>query len=237
MTCTRFPDACPNLRTVPPDLPRHEGGVQCGCSTPGPSSRIKLDDLLSSDLDALYDRAEQAETERDAVYRERAHLVALLAAMTGGAVIAPALDTPEPGWQIVYLTLGGRQASWHIAWRDADLFKDVEHVEYGDPRAQWDGHTTEDKYAHIAAHTAELAARGGAQPGPAATQATEPDTPTEPCNATIDGVYVPYLETVTCTEGRSTHGPNHVGPPRQYGQLLWTDHHAGATPHRETPDA
>ncbi|WP_394425484.1 hypothetical protein [Streptomyces sp. SGAir0957] len=30
-----------------------------------------------------------------------------------------------------------------------------------DPRAQWDGHTAEQKYAGIAAHTAELAARCG----------------------------------------------------------------------------
>lgn len=95
----------------------------------------------------------------DAAYRERAHLVALLAAMTPGAVIAPALDLDEPGWWIAYLNVGGRQASWHINPRDALLFAAVEHVGADDPRAQWDGHTTEDKYAWIAAYTAELDAR------------------------------------------------------------------------------
>lgn len=99
--------------------------------------------------------------ERDGAYRERAHLVALLAAMTDGAVIAYATDIDEPGWQIVYLAIGGRQASWHISPRDAELFAHVERVEIEDPRAHWDGHTTEEKYGGIAAHTAELAQRCG----------------------------------------------------------------------------
>ncbi|MFF9003616.1 hypothetical protein ACF1GW_38625 [Streptomyces achromogenes] len=30
--CPGFPDTCPNLRTVPPDPPRHSGGVRCGCA-------------------------------------------------------------------------------------------------------------------------------------------------------------------------------------------------------------
>ena len=46
--------------------------------------------------------------QRDGAYRERAHLVALLAAMTESAVIAPAPDVEEPGWQIAYLRIGGR---------------------------------------------------------------------------------------------------------------------------------
>ncbi|GGR70927.1 MULTISPECIES: hypothetical protein [Streptomyces] len=97
-----------------------------------------------------------AEQERDGAYRERAHLVALLAALTNGAVITDAPDVDEPGWQIVYLTIGGRQCSWHIAPRDADLVTHVERVDALDVRALWDGHTTEEKYTHIAEHTAEL---------------------------------------------------------------------------------
>lgn len=106
-----------------------------------------------------------AETERDQAYRERAHLVALLAAMTDGAVIAPALDLDEPGWWIAYLTIGGHQCSWHISPRDAGLFVGVERVQPDDPRARWDGHTTEQKYAHIGQHAARLyaEARGRAE--------------------------------------------------------------------------
>ncbi|CAL9598641.1 hypothetical protein [Streptomyces sp. enrichment culture] len=112
-------------------------------------------------LEDLQHRVSRTERERDGAYGERAHLVALLAAMTDGAVIAPAVDVAEPGWQIVYLTIGGRQASWHISPRDAGLFDDVEHVSADDPRAHWDGHSTEDKYARIRQHTRRLARRCG----------------------------------------------------------------------------
>lgn len=96
-------------------------------------------------------------TERDGAYRERAHLLALLAATTPHAVLTPAPDTDEDGWALLFLTIGGRQCSWHIAPRDADLFTHVEHVPVDDPRARWDGHTTEEKYERIA----ELAQRCG----------------------------------------------------------------------------
>ncbi|MCX4827151.1 hypothetical protein OG746_26845 [Streptomyces sp. NBC_01016] len=115
--------------------------------------------------DAETERIEAENEQLSAAYRERAHLVALLAAMTPGAVIAPAPDVDEPGWQIAYLTIGGRQASWHIAPRDAYLFAAVEYVEADDPRAQWDGHTTEEKYIGIAAYTAELMRRCGPECG------------------------------------------------------------------------
>jgi hypothetical protein len=113
----------------------------------------------ADEIGKLYAAAENqrddARAERDQAYRERAHLVALLAAQHP-AVIAPALDLDEPGWWIVYLTIGGHQCSWHISPRDAGLFTHVERVEPDDPRAQWDGHTTEQKYQHITAHTAQL---------------------------------------------------------------------------------
>jgi hypothetical protein len=94
------------------------------------------------------DKLDQAEAARDGAYRERAHLTAWLATIHP-AVLAPAPDVNEPGWQILYLTAGGRQLSWHIHPRDADLYAHVEHVPADDPRAQWDGHTTEAKYAAI----------------------------------------------------------------------------------------
>ncbi|MEU0991099.1 hypothetical protein [Streptomyces sp. NPDC005953] len=92
----------------------------------------------------------KGEDERDGVYRERARLIALVAGgIAEQAVVAPALDIEEPGWQIVYVTLHGRQCSWHISPRDADLFAHLDHVPADDPRAQWDGHTTEEKYERI----------------------------------------------------------------------------------------
>lgn len=102
--------------------------------------------------------------ERDGAYHERAQLLALLASLHP-SVIAPAPDVDEDGWQILYLQIGGKQASWHIAPRDAELYAHVEHVPAGDRRAQWDGHTTEQKYAHIGQHAARLyaEARGRAE--------------------------------------------------------------------------
>ncbi len=109
-------------------------------------------------------RLDRTEAERDGAYNERAHLAALLAALHP-SVIAPAPDVDEDGWQILYLRIGGKQASWHIAPRDAGLFAHVEHVPADDRRAQWDGHTTEQKYTHIEQHAARLyaEARGRAE--------------------------------------------------------------------------
>ena len=105
------------------------------------------------ELKAVGERKYAVEQERDGAYRERAHLVAWLAALHP-AVIAPAPDVDEPGWQILYLrsSTHGWQMTWHIHPRDAGLFTDVEHVAVDDPRAQWDGHSTEQKYNRMRAH-------------------------------------------------------------------------------------
>lgn len=111
---------------------------------------------------ALEQRVSRVEAERDDVYRERAHLVALIAGgLAEQAVIVPATDVDEPGWQILYATLHGRQCSWHIAPGDAALFEYFDHVPADDSRAQWDGHTTEAKYDHI-----DYLARALGTPGP-----------------------------------------------------------------------
>lgn len=86
--------------------------------------------------------------ERDGAYRERAQLLAWLAT-THPAVIASAPDVDEDGWLILYLTADSQQLSWHISPRDVDLFDHVDRVAASDPRAQWDGHTTAEKYQRI----------------------------------------------------------------------------------------
>lgn len=110
-----------------------------------------------TETETLKQRAEQAEAERDGAYRERARLLAWLAALHPAA-LAPAPDVDEPGWQILYLNpAAGGQMSWHIAPRDADLFTHVQRVPVEHPRARWDGHTTEEKYQRIGALTQLLA--------------------------------------------------------------------------------
>ncbi|MEU9245834.1 hypothetical protein [Streptomyces sp. NPDC048385] len=128
---------------------------------PAPVGWEALARQREAELKKLGEQKHAVEQERDGAYRERNTLVALLAGYTDGAVVAPAPDVDEPGWRIVYLQLDGRQASWHFGPRDADLTKPLEHVAVDDPRAQWDGHTTEAKYAHITALTAELLQRCG----------------------------------------------------------------------------
>ncbi|MEU9792915.1 hypothetical protein AB0E27_20195 [Streptomyces sparsogenes] len=103
------------------------------------------------------ERAEQAEAERDQAYRERVHLLAWLAALhPANAVITPADDVDEPGWQLLYLLVGGWQMSWHIHPRDVSLFDHVERVLPDDPRAEWDGHSTTTKYERIQQHVRRL---------------------------------------------------------------------------------
>lgn len=111
------------------------------------------------ELKSAWEGRHAATQERDGAYRERAQLLAWLAAIHP-AVRTLAPDTTEPGWQLLYLnpTTGG-QMSWHIAPRDVELFDHVEYVPAGagDQRALWDGHTTETKYERIVELTSFLA--------------------------------------------------------------------------------
>lgn len=86
------------------------------------------------------------------VYRERAHLIAHLAAIYP-AVLQHGADPAEPGWPVLYIELPTGQASWHISPDDLDL---LEHVPAG--AATWDGHDTAEKYRRLDQATANVAA-------------------------------------------------------------------------------
>lgn len=88
----------------------------------------------------------------DSVYRERAHLVAHLAASYPSTIGYH--DPKEPDWAVVIIDLPTGQASWHVSPDDMDLFTSVKRSEIN----TWDGHSTEVKYARLDAHTAELGA-------------------------------------------------------------------------------
>lgn len=92
----------------------------------------------------------RARAERDGAYRERAQLLAWLATLVP-SVITPAADVYEDGWRLLFLHTPQGQLSWHIHPRDVPLFDHVQQVPDGDPRGQWDGHTTEEKYGRIRA--------------------------------------------------------------------------------------
>jgi len=92
-----------------------------------------------------------ARIDLDAVYRERAHLVAHLASLYPSVLVESAPDAPD--WAIVYVDLPTGQASWHIATRDLPLFAGVQVVPADDPRAVWDQHSTAEKYRRVATST------------------------------------------------------------------------------------
>ncbi len=94
------------------------------------------------------------EAMRDA-YRQRAHLVALLASMYPSTIGHTDASCPEYAVVIVRFPTG--QATWHIAPDDLDLF---EHVTKTDVDL-WDGHTTEQKYAVIDAYARANARNNG----------------------------------------------------------------------------
>lgn len=77
------------------------------------------------------------------VYRERAHLVALLTRLFPATLWT---DPGEPEWPIVYVETPAGQLSWHIAQDDMDLFAHVSTLAGDNP---WDGHDTEEKYRRL----------------------------------------------------------------------------------------
>lgn len=88
----------------------------------------------------------------EAVYRERAHLVAHLAAYYPSC--AGYTDPAAPDWLVVTVQMPEGQATWHIARADVDLFTHVQRYE-----VPWDGHTTAEKYERLRAATVRLAER------------------------------------------------------------------------------
>lgn len=85
------------------------------------------------------------------VYRERARLVAFLAAVFPSVT---GIDDAEPDWPVVYVKTPEGQLSWHLSRDDLDLFPHV-------PRAgnvTWDGHSTAEKHDRLARLTAKHAA-------------------------------------------------------------------------------
>lgn len=77
----------------------------------------------------------------DDVYRERAHLLAHLAAVYPSHFQT---DPEAPNWPVLLIKLPTGQACWHISAADLDLFN---HVRAG--YEPWDGHTTAIKYQRL----------------------------------------------------------------------------------------
>lgn len=87
--------------------------------------------------------------EANAVYRDRAHILALL------ALHYPAYwaysDAANKDWPVLTLDTPQGQMSWHIAPRDIGLFQHVRRAADDQAAAAYDGHSTEDKHDRIRA--------------------------------------------------------------------------------------
>ena len=103
-----------------------------------------------------------------AVYRERAQVVAFLAACYPSSI---EFADDAPGWWLLFVDTPAGQMSWHIADDDLELFASVGKS----TNPAWDGHTTGQKYERLAELTLRMASAGGvaglvaavAQPAPA----------------------------------------------------------------------
>jgi hypothetical protein len=90
------------------------------------------------------------------VYRERAHLVAHLAAVYPSVIVFDG-DPGAPGWALIYVDSPAGQLSWHLSGDDLDLFPHVERA--ATDAVAWDGHSTEVKYRRLDNLTRTVAAR------------------------------------------------------------------------------
>lgn len=111
-------------------------------------------DLADAALRVVQTELAHLAAERDAVYRERAHLVAHLAAVHPSHI--GYTDPDVPTWPVLTVETPTGQMCWHINPTDLDLF---DHVTWVDPVAiGWDGHTTEEKYQRLGQLAAQTAA-------------------------------------------------------------------------------
>lgn len=104
----------------------------------------------------------EMEARKDAAYLERNQVVAALAKAFPSGVARTAIEGWSEDWHgCVYIDLPTGQASWHFHDSQAYLFEGL--PAYTKP---WDGHSTEEKYARLAALYQPAV---GAQPLPAQT--------------------------------------------------------------------
>lgn len=108
---------------------------------------------LLREIGRLAGQRDEARQQLNTVYRERAHLVALLATLFPSHI--GYTDPSAPEWAVVIIETPAGQLSWHVARDDMELFAHVP-VSLSTDRG-WDGHTTDGKYERIRQLTADKA--------------------------------------------------------------------------------
>ncbi|WP_367139257.1 hypothetical protein [Saccharothrix sp. HUAS TT1] len=99
------------------------------------------------------------EQQLDEVYRERARLAAVLAALFPAVLCDH--DPTFPDRVMLYIDTPAGQISYHIDRRELDLFDHVPQVDPDSPDAPvWDRHTTEEKDRRLKVLARQLAPSG-----------------------------------------------------------------------------
>lgn len=102
-------------------------------------------DQVANLVPALNRDALEQRAAKDAAYLERNKLVALLAGIFPSGIKRTAIEGWSEDWHgCVYIDFPWGQASWHYHDSQADLFAHLRPY-----AGEWDGHTTEAKYAAI----------------------------------------------------------------------------------------
>lgn len=107
---------------------------------------------LTSEMTGRYKKALHKHVVEPAlreVYRERARLLAFLTRVFPAVITNN--DRKEPERWVIYLATPAGQVSWHLHFDDLPLFAaaGVEVVDGNDPRARWDEHSVQEKYARL----------------------------------------------------------------------------------------
>lgn len=108
------------------------------------------EEACRAERDALRERVAKLSVQKDCAYLERDRLVAALSKVWPSRLARhPDEDESwDDDWRwIVFIDLPTGQASWHIHDDELPMFAHLDRVD-GNP---WDGHTTDEKYARLAA--------------------------------------------------------------------------------------
>jgi hypothetical protein len=110
-------------------------------------AKIDQEAELQTQIESCSAEIERLREALNGAYSERNNLVALLASMFPSGTKKTAIEGWDEEWHgCVYIDFPWGQTSWHYHSSEADLFSHLPEY-HGD----WDGHTTEQKYAAIRA--------------------------------------------------------------------------------------